>query len=1061
MSIRPSKRLTDILATYFDFDSNQLKLGLWSGDLKIQNVNLRKEAFDPLLNDWKDKEANIDLAAFLSKETFVDKEPSFSSLVDLKVINGTIGYCRATVPWKNILLGAGDKTVQIDLRDVTIRLSLESCMAKELEKQHGGFVGYHAKNKKLGKIGRLHGDERRWKQEIIRIAERCHREKKDIPTPAEFDKLKTNFFSKQNVTAQENEGNEKEVVQSTYLQEFVKSFASSVGWRVGNGLKASMRNIQIIMVQDGVEVGIHIDTIEVNEYCHEEDDSGVFSADGSGAPTSPMVMDGKTSSDECIKKQLKVSNCGVFVKKIHRNQSDPVEPVLDEYIVQPTNAKVTMCLRKTGITTVKVEEDKPKREDDTSSGDDSFFETDGEDSIERRKPRRGKREKRRILTDGEEDASIPSEQQMERKEINPIPAADNVAAAVKNYPIMKSSDSQSSSEGINFAESSAIFSTEIRLDTVVAVPTTRSIALLSVFLTRVSHIKQGRPHGELSDFEHGTRAKMRFCKQMIYYSLLNGVLKDVMHRRALVNYFAKVGEGYHCSDSSRSFRRNIINYYSEVGTSAKMLNKQLKQEDGQIAKKEFLKKIEDILPVEQILLYRALAKTGDSFNGSLERRRSMRRSSSLKDLDYSLVGGILSSSGSSLSTTTEQYNRGHGHSKSMPPSRPESGQLRKVPKHQRKQTLNIDTMNDVLDLIPSNRQVRYASFDLNAIEEGKSYEEGTVRVNLETMCQFDSMIMQDEQFEEVTKLISSEPFLDAQQTISVSFSITIALSELKFFLCIEKSSDVFANDSTSDDISLLSTFTSDEKLDNDDDDSFERGLRIFGTNHIILLSLTFLKTRLYRFNDLGENAKVTAFSIGYAICKLKDVTVLQTGKLPSTMVEILSNYPARALKPDSIGDLTDYNICGESDSHIPFLRAKVIKKLHDKSKLQRNVQVSMAKIRVMMSKPIVKELKSATRLFVKQQPHVFASQYKCDLIRYEAAKSLVEHVPNKNVSDLLIQLEGVEINFNLSDEDIAFCRTTLGRVECKQGSFLKETMAEVGKVSTDFPSTLFHNTVSA
>jgi len=77
-SIRPSKRLTDFLTTYFEFDSNQLSLGLWSGDLKIQNVNLRKEAFDPLLNDWKDKDANIDLAAFLSKEIFVDKEPSFS-----------------------------------------------------------------------------------------------------------------------------------------------------------------------------------------------------------------------------------------------------------------------------------------------------------------------------------------------------------------------------------------------------------------------------------------------------------------------------------------------------------------------------------------------------------------------------------------------------------------------------------------------------------------------------------------------------------------------------------------------------------------------------------------------------------------------------------------------------------------------------------------------------------------------------------------------------------------------------------------------------------------------
>jgi len=184
-------------------------------------------------------------------------------LVNLKLIDGTIGYCRATVPWKNLLLGAGDNVVQIELRDVTIRLRFESCMARELQSKHGGFANFHANSKKRVKFGRLRGDERRWKQEMIRIAEKYHGEKKDIPTPADFEKLKNDFFSRQNRTGPEED---TEDVQSTYLQQFVRSFASSVGWRVGNGLKASMRNIQIIMVQDGIEVGVHTDTIQLGEY---------------------------------------------------------------------------------------------------------------------------------------------------------------------------------------------------------------------------------------------------------------------------------------------------------------------------------------------------------------------------------------------------------------------------------------------------------------------------------------------------------------------------------------------------------------------------------------------------------------------------------------------------------------------------------------------------------------------------------------------------------------------------------------------------------------------------
>ena len=1075
-SIRPSKRLTDFLTTYFEFDSNQLSLGLWSGDLKIQNVNLRKEAFDPLLNDWKDKDANIDLAAFLSKEIFVDKEPSFSSLVNLKLIDGTIGYCRATVPWKNLLLGAGDNVVQIELRDVTIRLRFESCMARELQSKHGGFANFHANSKKRVKFGRLRGDERRWKQEMIRIAEKYHGEKKDIPTPAEFEKLKNDFFSRQNRTGPEED---TEDVQSTYLQQFVRSFASSVGWRVGNGLKASMRNIQIIMVQDGIEVGVHTDTIQIGEYGYEEDESGISTEEGSArsATNSPVRVERKRhgdsliperdlSKDECIRKKLSVSNCGVFVKKVSQDQSSAVEPVLDEYIVQPSNASVYMCLRKTGITVDKVEEEKPQVQDEVL---DETMNEYSESTIER-KSRRGKREKRLKLEDDEEDRSIDSEQRTEFEEIT-IPGG-NGNAAVTEGP--STPHSQSSFGGMDVAESSALFSTEVRLDRVVVVPTTRSINLLSIFLTRVSQIKQGRPYGDLKDFGNAPIEKKIFCKQLMYYSLLNGVLKDVMRRKALENYFAKIGEDFHTDP----YRRKSIDIYSDVRTSFESLSNEEIDRNSNKEKKKYLRILEDSLPVEQLVLYRALAIKGTSAIDSFPElpRPRVDKNVSIPDIfSFEIESHSFSrfTNADTPPTSPEQVKR-HRTTKSLAQSlalvRSDSGRLttsRKAPKHQRRQSLNIDTMNDALGFIPSGRQHRYTNSDLSAIVEGGSFEEGSVRGNLETMYQFDSVLMGDEQLESTTKTITSEPLLDAQQTISVSFSVTFALSELKLFLCVDKACAGLRNSCTSDEMSMASTFSFDEYFDSDDDAAGERGLRIFGTNHTIVLSATLLKTRMYVYNDLRENVKVTALSIDAAICKARNIPILQTGRIPHSMVGAFSNSPARDLKPQGIGDLIDYHIWDDLDSSLPFLRAKIRKKSLDASDSPIMIQVSLGKISVLVDFAILQELKGIADVFSNRKCVPFvASLSGYDCIRYKAAKSLVQSVPKQNLVDLLVQVEGFVVEIPIIDDErvsclerIALCKTSLGKIECRQGSFLKESMA--CKVVTDFPTTSFHNTVSA
>ena len=44
----PSQKVTELLSKYLEFDSDALDVGVWSGDLSLKNVNLKREAIHPL-----------------------------------------------------------------------------------------------------------------------------------------------------------------------------------------------------------------------------------------------------------------------------------------------------------------------------------------------------------------------------------------------------------------------------------------------------------------------------------------------------------------------------------------------------------------------------------------------------------------------------------------------------------------------------------------------------------------------------------------------------------------------------------------------------------------------------------------------------------------------------------------------------------------------------------------------------------------------------------------------------------------------------------------------------
>ena len=302
----PHERLTNILSTYLEFDSQQLELGLWSGDLQIKDgVNLRPNAFAPML------------------EAF-----------DLRLFSGSIGKLHAQIPWKTLLEGS---KLSVHLADVNIVLCFQP---KKFEPppSFGDSEEWSDENdlpdsKRPAKNPRQKSFEKEIKQKHVDDAE---------------NRL---YRGAENITLQqliEMQKNRKKQLKLGFLKELVEKVTSSLAWRLASGLHVKIERLRVTIMQDGIAFGISIDLFNVAKGAVEESLCRPFSAslqdDSKDLLQEQYRRDTNEStveetffraSSQSLSKRIDIKKLGIFLVDIRRqweeNEANVGRQLQDDY----------------------------------------------------------------------------------------------------------------------------------------------------------------------------------------------------------------------------------------------------------------------------------------------------------------------------------------------------------------------------------------------------------------------------------------------------------------------------------------------------------------------------------------------------------------------------------------------------------------------------------------------------------------------------------------------------------------------------------------------------------
>ena len=466
----PSRKVTELLSKYLEFDPESLEMGIWSGDLSLKNVNLKRDAVKPLLNMNRKRNSNSNSASHDAtpsshyrsndnKDAALDnnEDPTTKDPLRVKLVKGTVGNLRMRIPWKQLVWGQG--AVQLEVSDVEIVLSLQSReeTAKEEAKEaleeeaqrkkkeeesnggedddtfeaagtrndsttnHPNNSSSSKKKKKKKKDGHsmiYHKAYREAKQRRLREAERRHlssnsntnsdlavwleqlHQKQSIAKEAhraEQKKLGTNTttnanarkFSQQRypLTGAPSPSSSTTQAQTPpppppkegNFDRILKSFSSDFFWRMFAGVKGNISKARIVLLQDGVEVGCIIQSIEVvagkdgiesleiqssvsnsnsNDDNAKSNPAAAATTAGSNASSGavdgpidkiqmPVMATAAFDDGEHIDKVLKQSGIGIFVRReTNRKQLTRVPSELrfstsveaDDYILRPVAA---------------------------------------------------------------------------------------------------------------------------------------------------------------------------------------------------------------------------------------------------------------------------------------------------------------------------------------------------------------------------------------------------------------------------------------------------------------------------------------------------------------------------------------------------------------------------------------------------------------------------------------------------------------------------------------------------------------------------------------------------
>jgi len=337
----PSKKITALLSKYLEFDPEQLKLGIWSGNLSLTDVSLREEAIYPLLNEHLERGRSPTDGAHGASDN--DGVKYAKPPVRFKLVSSTVGTLEMKIPWKRLVWGPGD--VELKLANVLIIVSLENVeeteqrLRREAQGDGGGseshdgdsdgndngddenelFPDLEVAESGLSKKSRRETKVppqlvREMKQSRLREAERRHLEGRLYASWLENARKKDE--AKIAKILSEGQADEENVGR---LHSFLNSATKGFAWRFFSGLVMTVENMKLVMVQDDVELGVILPSIQISTKksggSTQRRDTPVGEANDTAAtPPGDVVYKGAYDDGEHVDKLIKLLGVGVYIR---------------------------------------------------------------------------------------------------------------------------------------------------------------------------------------------------------------------------------------------------------------------------------------------------------------------------------------------------------------------------------------------------------------------------------------------------------------------------------------------------------------------------------------------------------------------------------------------------------------------------------------------------------------------------------------------------------------------------------------------------------------------------
>jgi hypothetical protein len=373
----PSKKVTELLSKFLEFDPEQLQLGIWSGDLCLTNVNLRGDALYSKINRMK-------------------KSPSGRDPLMLKLEDGTISLLRIQIPWKRLVWGQGD--VIIDIKGLHVVVGFESRDETEQRQKEDAAVGRtNEKSSDDDDEPILKSKEfRDSKQKILAEAEQRLMEGQNLSSwlAHVIKKELTDDLAANKTGEKKIKGFEK----------WMKKASSSFVWRFLSGLKLNIEGLKLTIVQDEVEVGLVMPNTQVfagKDGAYQQTTKRVDNEDEEKSAKSgqdpPDNNHEREHDGDHIEKTIKAQGVSVFARRKamhHQHQSHdhshaapPIVLLPDDYVLRPVDLSFSFTFFYPHPESVE------KRKAQQGSARAFSDNTSVEDSSNSSRRRRGKRDK--------------------------------------------------------------------------------------------------------------------------------------------------------------------------------------------------------------------------------------------------------------------------------------------------------------------------------------------------------------------------------------------------------------------------------------------------------------------------------------------------------------------------------------------------------------------------------------------------------------------------------------------------------------------------------------------